>query len=145
MSELVVPAVVLGVLALVVLALLVAILVRRNVLSRGVGAFACSLRYRPSGGGWAFGVARYEHDRLDWFRLFDFSLRPKRSLSRARLTILEYRKPDGQDTAVLDPSWVLVRCIYDATMLELGMSEMAYTGLATWLESAPPGQHPVIS
>lgn len=29
--------------------------------------------------------------------------------------------------------------------VELGMSEPAYTGLATWLESAPPGEHPLLT
>ncbi len=146
MSDLVVPVAVLGVLAMVGLLVFLAVLVlRRTLLSRGVGAFDCSLRRRTEGRGWVFGVARYQDDRLEWFRLFDISWRPSRSLSRSRLTILDRRRPDSPDTSVLSPDWVLVRCVYDSATLELGMSETAYTGLSTWLESAPPGEHPLLT
>jgi len=140
MSGLIVPAVVLAVLALLVALVLGSVLIRRSVLSRGWGSFDCSLRPRHHGA-WTYGLARYEQDRLDWFRLFSFTLRPTRSLTRARLTILDHRRPTGADGTLLNPDWVLVRCLYDATLLELGMSEPAYNGLATWLESAPPGEH----
>lgn len=140
MTELIIPAVVLASLALVVVVLLGSVLIRRSVLSRGWGTFDCSLRPRHHGA-WIYGLARYEHDRLDWFRLFALSSRPSRSLVRARLTILERQRPTGTDSTLLNPDWVLVRCLYDATQLELGMSEAAYNGLATWLESAPPGEH----
>ena len=91
------------------------------------------------------GIARYADDRLDWFRLVDLSWRPHRSLTRAQLTIVDRRRPAGGDETVLSPDWVLVRCRHDQTMLDLGMSELAYTGLATWLQSAPPGEHPVLN
>jgi hypothetical protein len=93
-------------------------------------------------GNWALGVARYEQDRLDWFRLFAISLRPSRSLSRTRLVILGRHEPedDAVASSVL-PGWVVVRCAYGAVTLELAMSDPAYNGLAAWLESAPPGQH----
>lgn len=145
MGDLVVPVAVIGGLVLAVLSLLIGLLIRRTVLSRGVGAFDCSLRRLSNGTGWSFGVARYENDRLDWFRLFDISWRPSRSLFRSRLTILDRRVPDGPDTTLLSPDWVLVRCIYESTPLEFGMSEMAYTGLSTWLESAPPGEHSLLT
>lgn len=138
----VLPAAILASIALILVAIPGAVLMRRSLLSRGMGSFDCSLRRRPHGGGWSFGVARYDNDRLDWFRLFGLSPRPDRSLVRGRLTILERRRPEAQDTSVLSADWVLVRCVYEKTTLELGMSEMAYNGLATWLESAPPGEQP---
>lgn len=145
MGDLFVPAAILAAIALILVAIPGVVLMRRSVLSRGMGSFDCSLRHRPHGGGWSFGVARYEHDRLDWFRLFGLSPRPDRSLVRGQLTILERRRPDRPDTGLLSADWVLVRCLYEKTTLELGMSEMAYNGLATWLESAPPGEHPHIA
>lgn len=141
MGNLILPAVALAALALLIGAVIGAFLVRRTVLTRGVGTFDCSLRREHRAGGWALGVARYEQDRLDWFRLFAASLRPSRSLSRDRLVILERHTVEHHDSYSVLPGWVQVRCAYGATTLELAMSEMAYNGLATWLESAPPGQH----
>lgn len=120
---------------------------RRLVLSRDVGTFDCSVR-REAGGGprahvagsWMLGLARYEHDRLDWFRFFAFSLRPARSLERGRLVILGRHAPTGAEAGTVLPGWVVVRCAYGAVTVELAMSEGAYNGLAAWVESAPPGQ-----
>lgn len=141
MGDFLVPAAVILGLVLGVVALLGGLLVRRSILSRGVGAFDCSLRSSGHAEGWSFGLARYEQDRLDWFRLFALSLRPSRSLTRSQLTILDRRRPESPDRGLLEADWVLVRCTYETATLELGMSEMAYNGLATWLESSPPGEH----
>lgn len=140
MGELLLPAAVLAVLTLLVVAAVGGFVVRRNVLSRGVGTFDCSLR-REGGGGWSPGVARYEQDRLDWFRLLDVSLRPARSLTRQRLVIVGRTAAETGGGFPVLPGWVVVSCAYGTSTLELAMSEMAYNGLATWLESAPPGQH----
>jgi len=141
MGDLILPIDALGLLALLLLLILASFFVRRSVLTRGIGSFSCSLRADRGRGGWAHGVARYEQDRLDWFQLFGFSLRPTRSLTRNGLEIIERRSPDDGDSPGLLPGWVLVRCSYGAITLEFAMSEPAYSGLATWLESAPPGQH----
>ncbi len=129
--------------ALLVVAAVVAFLVRRLILARGLGTFDCSLRGDTShrAGGWILGVARYEADRLDWFRVFTISPRPARSLSRTRLVILDRRLPEGPESYSFFPGWVIVRCAYGALTLELAMSDPAYNGLAAWLESAPPGHH----
>ena len=118
-------------------------LLRRLVIARGVGSFDCSLRGETShrAGGWSLGVARYEADRLDWFRVFTLSPRPARTLSRTQLVILERQLPDGPESYSFFPGWVIVRCAYGNAVLELAMSDPAYNGLAAWLESAPPGQH----
>ncbi len=120
-----------------------AFLLRRLVIARGVGTFDCSFRGDTShrAGGWILGVARYEADRLDWFRVFTLSPKPARSLARSRLVILERRLPEGPESYSFFPGWVIVRCAYGAVTLELAMSDPAYNGLAAWLESAPPGQH----
>ncbi len=144
MGEFLVPLVALGT-ALLLLVFGVGVFVgRRYVISRGVGTFECSMRRTDShhvGGGWMPGIARYERDRLDWFRVFTVSPKPSRSLVRARLMILDHRVPQGSEIYAVLPDWVIVRCGYDNHTLELAMSELAYSGLATWLESAPPGQN----
>jgi hypothetical protein len=116
---------------------------RRSLLSRGFGSFDCSLRHETirQRTGWTHGVARYQDDRLDWFRVFTARWRPAESLSRRRLVILDSRPPEPSDTHSGFPGWVVVRCAYGAVIVELAMSEPAFNGLAAWLESAPPGQH----
>jgi hypothetical protein len=135
----------LGLLAVVLLALsaFAVLVLRRALLSRSLGAFDCSLRHETirHRGRWTHGVARYENDRLDWFRVFAVRWRAAESLARRRLVILDSRTPEPAETYSVLPGWVVVRCAYGAVIVELAMSEGAYNGLAAWLESAPPGQH----
>ena len=142
MSEFIVPLEVLGaIVALLVLAV-GGLVLRRHLLTREIGSFDCSLRVADSNGRfrWMVGVARYEADRLDWFNVFGFTLRPARTLGRPSLEILEKRQPNSHDIYAVMPGWVVVRCDDDGTVLELAMGQNAYNGFATWLESAPPGQ-----
>jgi len=142
MGEILLPLAVLATLVTVLVALWAVVLARRLLLARGVGTFDCSLRRtgRRGGGGWALGVARYEADRLDWFQVLTVSPRPTRSLARERLVILDRHEPDEAYSYAILPGWVIVSCAYGTSMLELAMSEAAYSGLAAWLESAPPGR-----
>jgi hypothetical protein len=144
MGKLFVPvAVVLLTLLAAVFVLLVALVVRRTLLTRGLGTFDCSLRHETirQRGDWTHGIARYGDDRLDWFRVFAVRLRAAETMARQRLVILDRRQPDPEDSHSVLPGWVVVRCGYGPTVVELAMSEGAYNGLAAWLESAPPGQH----
>jgi hypothetical protein len=127
--------------------LFVALVLRRSLLSRGFGSFDCSLRHETirHRTPWTHGVARYEDDRLDWFRVFTGRWRPAESLSRRRLVILDSHQPEPSDTHSKFPGWVVVRCAYGAVIVELAMSEPAFNGLAAWLESGPPGQHLAVS
>ncbi|HEY6793196.1 MAG TPA: DUF2550 domain-containing protein [Kineosporiaceae bacterium] len=119
------------------------LLVRRRLLTRGLGSFDCSLRHETvhHRGHWIHGIARYGDDRLDWFRVFALGLRAAESLARQRLVILDSRQPELEERHSVLPGWVVVRCGYGSTIVELAMSEGAFNGLAAWLESAPPGQH----
>jgi hypothetical protein len=134
-------------LGLVALALLVLLVMvgRRAVLSRGLCAFDCSLRAETIRqiSPWRHGVARYGDENLEWFRVFGVRHRPAESLSRRRLTILSRRPPEPEEGGDVPPDWVVVRCAYGSVVVELAMSEDAFNGLAAWLESAPPGQQPV--
>ena len=40
----------------------------------------------------------------------------------------------------MQPGAMIVECRHDGVEIELAMSNDAYTGFASWLESAPPGQ-----
>jgi hypothetical protein len=123
--------------------LLIGVVSRRRFLTRDVGAFDCSLRLGPSatGKGWRLGVARYESDRIDWYRVFSPSPRPAESLVRAELDVQERRRPAGQEAFAVLAGSIIARCRYRGELVELAMTEQAYTGFASWLESAPPGQN----
>lgn len=123
---------------------------RRRLIQRSGGTFDCSLRWNvpeeaektaePSGKGWIYGVARYNGDRIEWFRVFSYAPRPRRILERSAIEVVERRTPQGEEElALLSDSFVLV-CLHRGTRLELAMSEDALTGFLAWLEAAPPGQ-----
>ena len=142
MGELVLPLLVVGALLALGVLLVAIFVVRRYLLTRPVGTFDCSLNKDPGSAtaSWMLGVARYEADRLDWFRVFAVSPRPGRSLARSRLVILDRREPEGSEAYAVMPDSVVVRCAYGQSVLELAMSDDAYNGFAAWIESAPPGQ-----
>ena len=139
MDEVVLSAALFGGLISLTVAFVVLFLLRRWLLARPVGSFDCSMRKEPPtpSGGWMLGVARYEADRLDWFKVFGLSPRPGRTLARTRLVVLETRKAKRGEGNVGAGS-VVVRCGYGPSELELAMSEPDYNGFAAWIESAPP-------
>jgi hypothetical protein len=152
----VLEAVIAAVLLIAVAILLLAL--RRRWLARQGGTFECSARLRvtnPSGG-WALGVARYNGEMLEWFRFFSYAFRPRLSLRRSEVRVVDSREPDpvealalyegqrvltlaGRETA---PSAAAVTAIGSADAhgrWELAMDPDSMTGLLAWLESAPPG------
>ncbi|CAL9422357.1 hypothetical protein SUDANB6_01877 [Streptomyces sp. enrichment culture] len=142
------------VLALTVCGIVVALVVvglfvfglRRRLIQRSGGTFDCSLRWDApeqgdaGGKGWAYGVARYSGDRVEWFRVFSYSPRPRRVLERGSIEVAGRRVPDGEEELALLSDSVVLVCLHRGTRLELAMSEDALTGFLAWLEAAPPGQ-----
>ncbi|MFI9342206.1 DUF2550 domain-containing protein [Streptomyces sp. NPDC052773] len=142
------------VLALTVCGIVVAVVVlglfvfglRRRLIQRSGGTFDCSLRWDvpeqgdTSGKGWAYGVARYNGDRVEWFRVFSYAVRPRRVLERSSIEVLGRRLPEGEEELALLSDAVVLACTHRGTRLELAMSEDALTGFLAWLEAAPPGQ-----
>ncbi|MEU6401194.1 DUF2550 domain-containing protein [Streptomyces sp. NPDC046985] len=119
---------------------------RRRIIQRSGGTFDCSLRWdladQPdvSGKGWSYGVARYNGDRVEWFRVFSYALRPRRTLERGSIEVAGRRLPEGEEELALLSDAVILTCLHRGTRLELAMSEDALTGFLAWLEAAPPGQ-----
>ncbi len=95
------------VLALTVCGIVVALVVvglfvfglRRRLIQRSGGTFDCSLRWDApkegdgNGKGWAYGVARYNGDRVEWYRVFSYSPRPRRVLERSAIEVAGRRVP----------------------------------------------------
>ncbi|MFP3987864.1 DUF2550 domain-containing protein [Streptomyces sp. E11-3] len=135
--------------ALVVVLVLLGLFVfglRRRLIQRSGGTFDCSLRWNipeetdTSGKGWSYGVARYNGDRVEWFRVFSYAPRPRRVLERSAIEVVDRRAPDGEEELALLSDAVVLGCRHRGTRLELAMSEDALTGFLAWLEAAPPGQ-----
>ena len=138
MQELLLPLEILGGLVLLGVLALVVVVLRRRALVGRIGTFDCSLRI---GRHWALGVARYEIDRLDWYRMFSFSVRPSCTFARGALDVVGRRDPLGGEALAVQPEAIVVECRHRGEDLELAMGRDAYTGFASWLESAPPGQN----
>ncbi|MEW2401400.1 DUF2550 domain-containing protein [Streptomyces sp. NPDC046862] len=145
------------VLALTVCGLVVALVVvglfvfgvRRRLIQRSGGTFDCSLRWNTpekpekgeeNGKGWGYGIARYNGDRIEWFRVFSYSPRPRRILERSAIEVAGRRTPEGEEELALLSDAVILACLHRGARLELAMSEDALTGFLAWLEAAPPGQ-----
>jgi hypothetical protein len=121
--------------------------VRRRLIQRPGGTFDCSARLsvpassaEAEGKGWIFGIARYNHDAVEWFRVFSYAPRPRRVLQRSLIEVLDRRTPEGQEELALLSGAVVLNCSHAGEPLELAMSEDALTGFLAWLEAAPPGQ-----
>ncbi|MGP3968261.1 DUF2550 domain-containing protein [Streptomyces sp. 6N223] len=134
-----------AVLALAALGLLV-FAVRRRLIQRLGGTFDCSARFtapragQSPGKGWLFGVARYNGDNVEWFRVFSYAPRPRRTLRRDLIQVRERRRPQGDEELALLPGALVLNCRHEGQDVELAMSEDALTGFLAWLEAAPPGQ-----
>ena len=130
-----------GVLLLVVGCYGLLLVVRRRLLSRHGGTFELSVRVRSSqaGRGWVLGLGRYRDERLEWFRIFSPSPRPRRAWGRAELAITGQREPTGAEAFALYGGHLVVECRTPRGPVELAMSPSALTGFSSWLESGPPG------
>lgn len=93
------------------------------------------------GRGWSYGIAQYENDRIDWYRIFSYAYRPAAVLTRKDLEVVARRDAEGNEELALFPGWTIVECRFGAGLVELAMSPDALTGFLSWLEAAPPGQN----
>jgi hypothetical protein len=126
---------------LVVFACLVVLALRRRLLQHAGGTFDCSVRLDRAlvGPGWILGLGRYAGDRVEWFRSFSFSPRPRLSLWRRELEVVGRRVPMGTESVTVLGEAVILVLAHRGRSVELAMSAAALTGFLSWLEAAPPG------
>ncbi len=119
-----------------IVAVVVAFLLRRRFLLSGLGAVTMWLR--PVGSPrWSVGVAWYGGDVLLWYRGLSLAVRPHERLCRAELRVESRRGPGRADLAL--PSDVVVLAITAPEgQRELAMDASTVTGFLSWVESAPP-------
>ena len=140
-----------GVLLLLLLLYALGLVVRRRWITRHGGTFELSHRLRPTDGapdptgrGWVLGLGRYSGDRLEFFRIFSLSLRPRSVVRRGDLTYDGQRDPVGTEAHSLYAGHVVVACHSSTDEFELAMAPEAVTGFLSWLEAAPPGRNPMV-
>lgn len=131
---------VLGALLLIAALVFLGLIVRRRWLTKGEPTFDMSVRTHPhqDARGWTLGVARYRGARLEWFRVFSLSLRPKRYFDRRAMQLGERRRPQGAEAYALFAGHVVVDTRTSGRDVEVALSPEALTGLLAWLEAAPP-------
>lgn len=118
------------------------LVVRRWLLSRDGGTFELSVRLREGepGRGWALGIGRYRGNRLEWFRIFTLSWRPRLAWQRSELEFSNPRQPVPAERSALYAGHLIVEGRGAHGRNEMAMSKNALTGLLSWLEAGPPGQ-----
>ncbi len=122
--------------AVLVVALVVAFLLRRRFLLSGLGAVPMWLR-RSGSPRWSVGVAWYAPDALLWYRAVSLSVRPQQRLCRAEVQVAG-RRAAGREDLALPPDVVVLSCATAAGPTELAMDPSTVTGFLSWVESAPP-------
>ncbi len=132
------------VLALIVLLLGygLALIIRRRLLARHGGTFELSYRARSDrvGRGWVLGIGRYAGDRLEWFRVFSLSPRPRLVWKRSRVTYAGRRVPGpGEQLALYTDHLIVNLETVEGDEVQLAMNSSSVMGLQSWLEASPPG------
>lgn len=118
---------------------IVAIAVRRSLLTRSGGVDLCWRKSSTSDGrGWVFGQGRYGEGELVLYRSFSPLPVASRVLRRDRLVLGDRRSVAGTEVDLLPVGSVVLGCKEGRTRLELALTEEAATGLRSWLESVPP-------
>ncbi|GAA0936837.1 DUF2550 domain-containing protein [Virgisporangium aurantiacum] len=130
-----------GIGVLIVLLALAALFFRRAAITRGGGTIDVSLRLTTlvAGRGWSHGLARFKGDELRWYRVFSFSPRPRRILSRRDVSVQGRRQPDDAERFTMPADWVVIRCADRRSSVEIAMARSTLTGFLSWIEAAPPG------
>jgi len=118
-----------------VVALVVAFLLRRRFLLSGLGAVTMWLRSGHSVR-WSVGVAWFGDDSLLWYRAVSLSVRPQRRLRRSELRVEGRREVTSDDVALPSDVVVLICRTADGPQ-ELAFEPSALTGFLSWVESAP--------
>ena len=127
--------------ALVFVIALATFFLRRWLLARQGSTIELYLRLSNLvvGRGWAPGFARLAGEQLRWYRMFSYSFRPRRVLTRRSLAVESRRSPAGSERFSLPGDWVVLRCTSHHAPVELAMAPSTLTGFLSWIEASPPG------
>jgi hypothetical protein len=120
--------------AVLIVVLFTAILARQRYMLRSTGALALAMQ---RGNRWLYGVARYQGGELRFYRALGVGTRPTRVLRRGHVQVVGRRAPYDSERGSLPATVVVVECRIDGENTSFALSESAFTGFVSWLESAP--------
>ncbi|TWE07967.1 DUF2550 family protein [Rudaeicoccus suwonensis] len=127
--------VVLACLALLVLAAMIALIVRRRLISRGEPMLLLAVSRSD---GWHLGMARLTTASVQWHSIIGVGVRPREVWRRGDLDLGAPSPLEGtRPLAIIDP--VQVQCSVDGGSITICLASGDYTALRSWSESAPPG------
>ena len=102
---------------------------------RADGAIPIAVR---TGNRWSYGVARYAGEEFRIYMALGLGTRPSRRLARVSV-VVDRHQPPGPAERISLPDWAVVVECHDSTgPVILGLSDSAYTGFVSWLESSAP-------
>lgn len=128
-----------SIIVVIVFSMLTALFLRRRWLSTNGGVFDCGMRQLSKGANnWVMGIALYQNDALEWYRVFSLSFKPKVTFTRANTTFESHRPLDVIETMSLFDDHLCVQVNQNGSVFELSMTYASMTGLMSWLEAAPP-------
>ena len=130
-----------GICVAALLVLLFLVFFRRRLLMAGGGTIRLQVRTSTMvpGRGWSPGLARFVGDEFRFYKMFSYSVRPKRILDRRTLSVDQRRLPQGPERLTMPGNWVILTCSTGPDRLDIAMAESTVTGLSSWLEAGPPG------
>lgn len=132
---------IISVVCLLLLLVAIGFIARVRSLSTRVGSFSCAYRRGARPAIWKLGIAHYCVDRIDWYRTASLSFRPKHSWSRDGIDLIEKTPIVEADGVRVRDFSLRITCACGGQEFELAMSDDSYSGLRSWVESAPPGRH----
>jgi hypothetical protein len=121
--------------AVVLVVVFVAILARQRYMLRATGALPLALQ---RGNRWLYGIGRYQHGELRFYRALGIGTRPSRVLRRGQVEVIGRRAPYDSERGSLPPTAVIVECRTEGETIALAIGESAFTGFVSWLESSAP-------
>lgn len=112
-----------------------AMLARQRYMLRLAGAVPMAVQ---RGNRWLYGIGRYQDGELRWYRAIGIGTTPSRVLRQGRVEVLGRRERLPAEAKSLPAAAVVVDCRADGETFVIALSESAYTGFVSWLESSAP-------
>jgi hypothetical protein len=124
--------------AAVIAVVFAAVIARQRYMLRLPGAIALAMQLPSRGTRWLYGMGRYVGGELRWYRALGVGTRPTRVVRRGAVEVVRRRSPAESERTSLPSTAVILECRSADGAFSMALSEGAYTGFVSWLESSAP-------
>jgi hypothetical protein len=125
-------------LAVVLIVLFTAVIARQRYMLRLPGAIALAMQVPSRGSRWLYGMGRYVGGELRWYRALGVGTRPSLVVRRGEVSVVQRRSIHDAERTSLPSSAIVLECRAPEGPFSMALSEGAYTGFVSWLESSAP-------